>query len=154
MIMNERQYRITSAAAERFRQALAAPGKPVAGLHPTLRKLSRQAMESKLAELEEEIKAYDALKSGRPKLTGTLNDIGGLLVHARTARGWSQQELGDRVGVAMQQIQRYEKTLYESASLSRVQEVAQALGVISDVRLKLVELLTSLDHKKAAIAAR
>lgn len=55
-------------------------------------------------------------------------DIGVALPAARRAAGMSQRELGDVVGVAQQQIARWEATGYRNASLERVDEVAQALG--------------------------
>ena len=50
------------------------------------------------------------------------------LIKARIARGLSQRELADRIGLKEQQIQRYEATDYASASLARIKEVASALG--------------------------
>ena len=51
------------------------------------------------------------------------------LIQARIAAGFTQEQLAERVGVKSQQIQRYEATDYRSASLQRVAEVIQALGV-------------------------
>lgn len=51
------------------------------------------------------------------------------LIKARIASGLSQRELADRLGLKEQQIQRYEADRYGSASLQRVQEIAQAIGV-------------------------
>jgi HTH-type transcriptional regulator/antitoxin HigA len=51
------------------------------------------------------------------------------LVMAPVARGWTQRRLADELGVAEQQIQRYEATGYASASLARLARVATALGV-------------------------
>jgi hypothetical protein len=55
-------------------------------------------------------------------------DIGAALPTARRAAGLSQRELGARVGVAQQQIARWEASGYRGASLERVDEVARALG--------------------------
>lgn len=52
-----------------------------------------------------------------------------LLIKARIVRGWTQRRLADALGVAEQQIQRYESTGYRSASLARICDVAEALGV-------------------------
>ena len=60
-----------------------------------------------------------------PSLTG----LATLLVKARIARGWTQRRLAEALGVAEQQIQRYESTDYRSASLARICDVADALGV-------------------------
>jgi len=56
-------------------------------------------------------------------------DIGALLVAARSAYGVTQRELAERVGVRQPQIARWEASAYRSASLSRVDSIARALGV-------------------------
>lgn len=55
-------------------------------------------------------------------------DIGPALIAARHAAGMSQRELGSAIGVAQQQIARWETSGYRNASLERVDAVAQALG--------------------------
>lgn len=56
-------------------------------------------------------------------------DIGALLVAARIAQGITQRDLAQRMGVKQPQIARWEAIEYRSASLSRVNLVASALGV-------------------------
>ena len=48
---------------------------------------------------------------------------------ARIARGWTQRRLAEELGIAEQQVQRYEATGYSSASLARFADIAEALGV-------------------------
>lgn len=55
-------------------------------------------------------------------------------VKARIALSLSQKDLADRPGMKEQQIQRYESTDYRSASMSRLHDVVQALGI--SVRLE------------------
>jgi transcriptional regulator with XRE-family HTH domain len=50
------------------------------------------------------------------------------LIRARISAGLSQRELAARLGLKEQQIQRYEATNYETASLRRVLEIAAALN--------------------------
>ena len=52
-----------------------------------------------------------------------------LLVKARIARGWTQRRLADALGIAEQQVQRYESSGYRSASLARICDVAAALDI-------------------------
>jgi HTH-type transcriptional regulator / antitoxin HigA len=59
----------------------------------------------------------------------SLAGLATLLIKARIARGWTQQRLADQLGVAEQQIQRYEATEYRTASLARICDVAAALSV-------------------------
>ena len=49
--------------------------------------------------------------------------------HARIARGWTQRQLAEALGMAEQQIQRYEANDYRSTSLARLCDIANALGV-------------------------
>lgn len=59
----------------------------------------------------------------------TILGIGHTLVAARIASGITQRELAARLGVAQPQVARWEATEYRTASLSRVDAAAQALGV-------------------------
>lgn len=140
MIKNEREYRITHAAAEKFRAALAAPARAKKGNAPKLRTVAREAMEAQLADLDRDLKAYEALKKGTTRLAGKLTELGPLLVQARIARNWSQQQLADRLDIHMQQIQAYEATNYDKANLRRVLDVAQVLGVVAEIKATLIEL--------------
>jgi len=56
-------------------------------------------------------------------------DIGALLVTTRRARGISQRELAEKVGVKQPQIARWEASSYRSATLARIDAVARALDV-------------------------
>ena len=58
---------------------------------------------------------------------GTVAELPANLIKARIARGLSQKDLADRIGLKEQQIQRYEATDYASASLARIKEVVSAL---------------------------
>lgn len=58
-----------------------------------------------------------------------LSDIGPQLIAARLARGLSQRQLAERVGVHQQQIARWEKERYGCVSLSRLSLVADVLDV-------------------------
>ena len=67
MIKNERQYKITRAQANRFSQALLELEREVAessGVHPLLLKARKEAIQSQLADLEDDLREYEALKAG------------------------------------------------------------------------------------------
>jgi ribosome-binding protein aMBF1 (putative translation factor) len=138
MIQNEREYRISKAQAEKFMQALAAfEAKPPTG-HPKMQKAYREAMQSQLTELQEQLQAYEALKAGARDLAiASLEDLPKVLIQARIAAGLSQKELAGKLGLKEQQIQRYEATLYASASLTRLLEIARVLGIHFDGRVVL-----------------
>lgn len=134
MIKNERQYRITRAQADLFEQALQQlREQPTQNgeMHPLLRQAQEDALRSQLADLTAELEEYDALRSGNfPVMElASFELVPKALIRARIASGLSQRELAMRLGLREQQIQHYEATEYGSASLSRVKEVINALGV-------------------------
>jgi DNA-binding Xre family transcriptional regulator len=131
VITNERQYRITKAEAERFAEALATSDESISELDPRLRRAMREGLASQLAELREDLAAYEALRGGHVSVI-ELDSLGGLpdaLIRARIASGLSQKLLAARLGVKEQQIQRWEAARYASVTLDRLQRVADALGV-------------------------
>jgi ribosome-binding protein aMBF1 (putative translation factor) len=134
MIKNKREYRITKAQATKFEQALSQLSSPTgegSQLHPLVQKAQRDAVQSQLAELREELEEYELLRSGRCSVLSldSLEELPKALIRARIAAGLTQRELAERLGLKEQQIQRYEATEYASADLARVNEVARALGV-------------------------
>ncbi|HEU0178345.1 MAG TPA: helix-turn-helix transcriptional regulator [Blastocatellia bacterium] len=90
----------------------------------------RDAMASQLKTLRREIKEYERLRSSRRRQINPeeIAELPRKLIRARIAAGLSQRELAERLGLKEQQIQRYEATNYETASLKRVIEVARALA--------------------------
>ncbi|HEX9669964.1 MAG TPA: helix-turn-helix domain-containing protein [Thermoanaerobaculia bacterium] len=133
MIKNERQYRITKAHAEKFRDAIRRlESAPLADRpHPKIYQAELDAMRSQVSELEEQLRDYDSLRAGE-RLTLELNsfeDLPRALIQARIASGMSQEDLAERLNLKPQQIQRYEATDYRSASLTRLAEVIRALGI-------------------------
>lgn len=134
MIKNERQYRITKAQAARLDHALAELAQSShekENIHPLLLKAEQQGVKSQLADLRAELKEYEDLRAGKyaiPPLD-PFTEFPLVLIKARIAKGLTQKELAKRLGLKEQQIQKYESTEYASASLSRVREIAEALGV-------------------------
>lgn len=67
----------------------------------------------------------------------SLAELATVLVKARIARRWTQRQLAEALGIAEQQVQRYEATEYRSASLARICDVAAALDVTVTERAEL-----------------
>lgn len=130
MIKNERQYLITKAQVSRFVRTLEGLSVEV-GIHPLILKAQEEAVRSQLTDLKADLREYETLKAGKFKLDQleTVKEIPTLLIKARIAQGLSHKELAERLGLKEQQIQRYEATDYASARLSRIREVAGALGI-------------------------
>lgn len=132
MIKNERQYRITKAQLAEFDATLAQiEQEPAAALPQLLQRAQADAMRSQRADLQAAVDDYETLKQHRPSVieARSLDELPRALIRARIALGLSQKDLAEKMGLKEQQLQRYEATDYESASLSRIQEVASALGV-------------------------
>ena len=135
MIKNERQYRITRNQADRFSQTLdhlrGRSGVSTEEAHPLIAKAQEDAVRNQLEDLEEQLREYESLKAGNFEL-GDLHIVAELpaaLIKARIAQGLSQKDLAERLKLKEQQIQRYEATDYASASLNRIKEVVNALGI-------------------------
>jgi ribosome-binding protein aMBF1 (putative translation factor) len=130
MIKNERQYRMTKANAERFARALQEADSR-SDVDPLLKQIERDAIRSQLDELEQELQEYESLQAGHTRVLtlDSFADFPRALVKARIAAGLSQKELAHRLGLKEQQIQRYEATDYASASVRRLKQVIDALGI-------------------------
>jgi transcriptional regulator with XRE-family HTH domain/dephospho-CoA kinase len=133
VIKNERQYRITKAQAEKFEKAVREMESARADqhVHPKLHQAQLDALRSQWTELQEELQEYESLRSGKRRVLplDSFDDLPRTLIQARIAAGMSQEDLAGRLGVKPQQIQRYEASDYLGASLSRVSQVVQALGL-------------------------
>lgn len=139
MIANDRQYRVTRAAAREFEEGLARLDETEANRPPEMRALMRAAMESQLEDLRGQLAAYEDLRDGRVRVLemDSLDDLPDVLIRARVAAGLTQKELAQRLGLRESQVQRYETTRYAGASLARLQTVAATLGVQTRSRVVL-----------------
>lgn len=138
MITNEVQYRATKVHLERF-EAAAANITGRSGARTALERLELDAIAAQADDLRAELADFEELRSGKQSTfdAPSLEALSTVLIKARIARGWSQRQLGDSLGLAEQQIQRYESSEYRSASLARLCEVANALGVIVEPHAQL-----------------
>ncbi len=131
MIKNERQYRITKAQADKFAEAISRAEKVPSSANPLMVKASREALESQLADLHTDIEEYERLRSGNVHLVEaeSFQELPTALIRARIAAGLSQKDLGERLDMKEQQVQRYEATDYAGASFSTLAAIVKALGV-------------------------
>jgi len=132
MITNDVQYRNTKSVLAQLRTAAANLEAGLADADD--RKLHQLQLDAALAQIEDlvvEVDEYEQLRSGETTsfTADGLGEISTLLIQARIARGWSQRRLAEQLGIAEQQIQRYEANGYATASLVRLCEIAEALGL-------------------------
>lgn len=139
MITNERQYLITGKQLSKLTKAsqefnLEAVAKRTGS--GDLAKAELNAMKSEIEVLSFQLREYEGLKSGAITVlkAASLDELPGILIRARIARGLTQAQLAQRLDLKEQQIQRYESEEYASASIRRLAEVAKALHLnISEV---------------------
>lgn len=158
MIKNERQYRITKSQLEQLIKDLDRIESPVKDeSHETrvIRAAEAQGLESLITELKAELKEYETLWMSRRPIDELRNfcDLPSALIKARLSLGLTQKDLGQRLGLSEQQVQRYEATDYEAASLRRIREVIYALGLqiskdlaIPESEKGLISIVKKIEH--------
>ena len=152
MITNERQYRITRNAALSFARGIEefdAKSDGRTDVHPRLLQAEREAMESQLADLQEELEEYERLKSSGLSVisVASFEELVDGLIKARIAGGLSQRALAQRLKLKEQQIQRYEAERYASASHRRLCQVARALDVRIESKILLSPRVSAADSE-------
>ena len=133
MIKNELQYKLTKSSADNFEKRLTwLRGNPGTQdkLNPIIAKAEEDGLQSMIDELREEIQEYERTKQGDVDITSltSVQLVPTTLIKARIAKGLSQRQLAQLVGLKEQQIQRYESNDYSNVDLGRVQEIARALS--------------------------
>jgi HTH-type transcriptional regulator / antitoxin HigA len=154
MITNERQYKITKSEIAKFKEAILSfknEADVAEDIHPQILDAQRDALEFKLQELENEVRQYELLKTGQLLIDSVdnLNDLPLVLIKARIVNGLTQADLARKLGMKEQQIQRYESSKYESASLKTILRIADILGISlkGDIQLKEVGDLDQINLK-------
>jgi ribosome-binding protein aMBF1 (putative translation factor) len=93
-------------------------------------RLALDPLRSFALQLQEEVEQYERLKRGQFDPLENLQGLGSLLVAARIAKGITQKELAERLGLHESQISRDERNEYHGASIEKIQRVLSALKVI------------------------
>ena len=97
----------------------------------------RKAMKTVRSAINNKIDLYKRAKDGDydDLLSAWRSDPGITLIIARIARGMSQAELADKLGMREQQIQRYEADRYRSINLQNYRRISNALGVELEIKI-------------------
>src|SRR5579872_3626689 len=134
MIKSDAQRERTAAQIGGFRLALNKVDREMTGKRADA---VRGSYEGVIRQLEDELREYDALKSGELTLPNVerLDQIAPFIAKMRIAKGISQTELAKRLGVSKQVVSRYEEAEYQTVPLSRLQEILDAIGVRALVTL-------------------
>ena len=137
LILNEREARKARASVTRIDKQLSsatyvanAQGK----LPPEVLAMHQNALRGARNAFAAMLDGYEKAQSGEFKVFAERwrSEPGVVLIIARIARGLSQAELANQLGMREQQIQRYESERYRSISLQNFKRVATVLGVQLD----------------------
>jgi DNA-binding XRE family transcriptional regulator len=130
IIRNEKEYKFIKSwlsKAENGKKELAKL--PESKEQPWLRTAQRGSLQRFINHLKEEVEEYEALKNGKikPPSLDNLAAVPENLIKNRIANGWTQEQLAKRIGLHYQQIQRYEKTDYATATFETLLKIASVL---------------------------
>jgi HTH-type transcriptional regulator/antitoxin HigA len=152
MIVNERQYQASRKQVELFEQALSDSrgARPREGVDPKVHAAMVDGIKGELRELRRQVRRYEEIKAGKvtTRKVRRVAELPEALIEARIARHLTQKQLAEQMGMAEQQIQRYEQQRYGRTSLDRVAEIAEALGLDLGAEVRFAK-----PAKRAAAAA-
>ena len=131
MIRTDAEYRRALQRLREEAETLRAQREHLGGLDLSEEEVERamQPLLSFRAQLEEEVEAYSQMRRGELGPLSSLTAIGRWLVGARIARGLTQVELAERLGVDPSQVSRDERSDYRGVTVERAQRIIEALGV-------------------------
>lgn len=131
VIKNERQFKTTTSLINQLHDSLAELNQmPLAAGKAWLRDAQEQALQAQIAQLEEQVETYLAIKTHKKKPASLkmVQELPTLLIQWRIYNGLTQQQLADKLGWHYQQLQDYEKSDYATATWQTITKVAEALS--------------------------
>ena len=136
MIRNDREYRRSRDRISELEDELQ---KLSAGRSSGVSSAVIGALRLQIEDIEREVAEYEDLKEGRILSFGSedLDSAGELITKARIARGFTQAQFGELLGMTQQQIARYERDGWQKISLWRLAEAADAVGLHLNIRARL-----------------
>lgn len=144
MIRNENEYQqaLSRIDAERQRFSSHAEAWKAQGYADEQIKKLMEPLESFHLQLVEEVESYERLKRGQFSEFENLQGLGQVLIGLRIARGMTQRQLAQRLGVDESMISRDERNEYHGITVERAKKVLDALGVRLVTRVE-VEPMTA-----------
>jgi len=130
MIRNESEYReaVERLAAEKSRINQQRRLLKENGLSTQQTKRVLDPMLSFHEQLREEVESYERLKRGEFDELHNFEGVGRLLIALRIAKGISQRELAERLGVHESQVSRDERNEYHGITIERANRILECLG--------------------------
>jgi DNA-binding Xre family transcriptional regulator len=94
--------------------------------------LEMQAMGPTLSfheQVREEVELYERMKRGDLGTLTSLTGIGYWLIGLRIAKGWTQKDLAEALGVSEAQVSRDETNEYHGITVERAQRILEVMGL-------------------------
>ena len=131
MIRSENEYReaVTRLGDEQKRIEAQKAELEKMRLSPADVKRAIEPIQSFHLQLQEEVESYERLKRGEFDEIRNLQGLGQLLVSLRIAKGLSQRQLAEKLGVHESQVSRDERNEYHGVTLDRAARILEVLGV-------------------------
>jgi HTH-type transcriptional regulator/antitoxin HigA len=86
-------------------------------------------LELRLADLKDQVSDYERFRKGDLSMFRHVEQLGELLIAARIAKGWTQRELAQQLGVHETQVSRDERTTYHAITPERLHRLCEVLGI-------------------------
>ena len=99
MIQNERQYSVAKAQAQRLTDALGAAKAHLGEIDARVGRAMLAGIESQIAELKSALREYERLRRTASLRIGSSGELPQLLIKARIARGCTQKQLAEKLGL-------------------------------------------------------
>jgi HTH-type transcriptional regulator / antitoxin HipB len=144
MILNEVQYQVTQTKLKDLEKELTMLTPPPTDLHPRQILSRTNSLNILIDTLKQEMVDYDNLKSGTISEfpIDSIQELPIVIIKARIARGMTQKDLAEKIGIQEEQIQRHEAHEYYGVGLNILQEIMCILDItFSTALLSLKEPL-------------
>jgi len=131
MIRSDQEYQVAVEKLKSEEQTLKAHQKQLSeeGLTAAQIKRAMDPLRSFAMQLREEVEYYENLRRGVFPELSNFSGLGQLLVALRIAKGMSQTDLAEALGVNKSAVSRDEKNEYHGVTVERAHRVLEALGV-------------------------
>ena len=129
MIKNEKQYKITKKRLAEIELAIATKQSKVSSI--TKEEGAINSLIRIKNDIKEEIKQYESLKNkGIPlRRKVTVAQLPNILIEHKIAKGLTQKQYSEILGIKEQQLQRYEAENYSSVSFGRLLDYLEKANI-------------------------
>jgi DNA-binding Xre family transcriptional regulator len=86
-------------------------------------------LELRLSDLKDQVADFERFRAGDLSMFRHVEQLGELLIAARIAKGWTQRELAQRLGVHETQVSRDERNTYHAITSERLHRLCEVLGL-------------------------